>query len=77
MTQKTTEVHDGDRVKVTSYGGSTDELYVGLEGVVSFSVERRRGQVYIVLLDKDPSPAMQAMLGGLPCYAHELEVINA
>jgi len=73
--QKTNNITVGQRVKVTSYGGSSDDLYTGLEGLVTFSVERRGSTVFLVLLDEDPSPVMQAMLGGLPCYAHELEVI--
>lgn len=76
MTTKT-EVKAGDRVKVVSYGKSKDELYIGLEGVVSFTRRVRDNEVYLVLLDDDPSPTMQAMLGGLPCYAWELEVLDA
>jgi hypothetical protein len=67
----------GQRVKVLSYGGRTDDRYVGLTGLVSFSVTRRSGEIYMVLLDEDPSPAMGELFGGLPCYDYELEVIDA
>lgn len=77
MTQKTTTDLVGKRVKVTQYGGSTTDRYVGLTGLVTFSVTRRSGEIYMVLLDKDPSPAMAEVFGGLPCYDYELEVLHA
>lgn len=78
MPKTTTTKLVGQRVKVTSYGGCTnDDLYVGREGLVTFSVTRNGREVYLVLLDEDPSPSLKALLGGLPCYDNELEVINA
>jgi hypothetical protein len=73
--QKTTNLV-GQRVKVLNYGGSDDGLYTGREGLVSFSVTRGTREVYMVLLDEDPSPKLAEWLGGLPCYDYELEVIN-
>lgn len=66
----------GERVKVLSYGGATEaNHYIGLEGLVLSSRGTSRGEVFIVLLDKDPNPQMEAWLGGLPCYENELEVL--
>lgn len=68
-----TTVAVGDRVRVKEYGGSQDQLYVGLEGLIT-SIDNRSGRwVIIVLLDNDPSPYLQSILGGLPCYEYELE----
>lgn len=71
---KPTTVQVGDRVRVKEYAGNQkDDWYVGLEGLITAIDQRANRWVIIVLLDNDPSPRMQAFLGGLPCYEYELE----
>jgi hypothetical protein len=70
---KPTTVQVGDRVRVKEYAGSSDPLYIGLEGLITGIDQRKDRWVIIVLLDNDPNPVMQMMLGGLPCYEYELE----
>jgi hypothetical protein len=72
-----TKVSVGDRVKVVEYNNFTANYYVGLEGRVT-AIESKAGGRWIVLvkLDKDPSPKLEAMLGGLPCLEWELEVLS-
>lgn len=79
MPKTTTTELVGQRVKVIRYAESSsfNDRYVGLTGLVVSSRRVRDKEVYLVLLDNDPDKAMEAMLGGLPCYDWELEVINA
>lgn len=65
----------GERVRVKSYNNDHTTKYQALEGLVVDSKEVRGRNVYLVLLDKDPTPHLQAMLGGLPCYDFELQVL--
>lgn len=67
-----TTVAIGDRVQVREYDAATEGPYVGLQGLIVHIDQRGGRWVIIVLLDNDPFPSMQAMLGGLPCYEHEL-----
>jgi len=69
-------VERGCRVKVTSYWGDTDNHYVGLEGEVVELYFRRDALWVLVKLDNDPNPALEGMLGGLPCLPDEVEVVN-
>jgi hypothetical protein len=71
---KPTTVQIGDRVRVKEYAGdSRPGGYVGLEGLITGMDQRHNLWVIIVLLDNDPSPFMQDLLGGLPCFEYELE----
>lgn len=71
---KPTTVQVGDRVRVKEYAGhQKDDWYVGLEGLITGIDKRQDRWVIIVLLDNDPSPKLEMMLGGLPCYEYELE----
>jgi hypothetical protein len=62
-------------VRVISYNNSHITKYQNLEGLIVDSKLVRNRPVFLVLLDTDPTPHLQAMLGGLPCYDFELEVI--
>lgn len=73
MTTRSSTVTVGDRVKILEYNKSTKNKYVGLEGLITHAEERRGQMMFLVLLDDDPAPRLQQMLGGLPCIESELE----
>lgn len=76
MNETTTSIQLGERVRVKSYGIVGGEKYNGLEGLLVAHLQRSQGLIHLVLLDNDPEPGFAAMMGGLPCFANELEVIE-
>jgi len=70
------EVEAGLRVRVKTYCGGTDNKYAGLSGEVKELYFRHNVLYVLVKLDDDPTPYLEKMLGGLPCLADEVEVID-
>jgi hypothetical protein len=66
----------GTKVRVTRYCGGTDNKYCGLLGEVAEVYFRHNVLMVLVKLDEDPNPQLANWLGGLPCLADEIEVVD-